>query len=94
MTTPSPLPWIKVDSSNLDAVAYDEMTKTLCVMFQNSGLYTYNAVDMDVYTSLVTAESVGRYLNTHIKPFHPYAKWDSEAGLVSDLEVRRRVKHG
>lgn len=80
------LTWQKVDSSNLEAVAYDEPSKTLAVQFQNGWLYTYHSVDMDVYTSLATAQSVGKYLNTHVKPFYPYAKWDGEESLVSYIE--------
>lgn len=72
------------DSSNVRQVFYHEPTSTVCVQFNNGGLYTYLGPTMDIYMGLVHAPSIGKYLNNVIKAF-PYTRWDSEADLVDYL---------
>lgn len=88
------LKWQKVDSSNIEAVAYDETTEILSVRFHNGGLYTYDAVDMEVFTSLVSAPSVGKFLNTVIKPFCQYNKWVSDIEALNYIHERKEIRHG
>jgi hypothetical protein len=82
----SALNWTKVDSSNVDSVAYDAGSETLCVKFQSGDLYSYKGVNMEIYTSLVYADSVGKYLSRVIKGVYPYLKHTSEADLLSDIK--------
>lgn len=84
------LVWTDVDSSNVQSVAFDEGTETLCVRFHNGGLYSYTTVDMEVYVDLVHAESVGVYLNQAVKGVYPYTKWFSEEELLADIDSRRK----
>ena len=79
------LVWTNVDSSNVQSVAYDDHTKTLCVRFLNGGLYSYNDVSHEVYTDLVHAESVGRYLNKYVKGFCSYTRFSSVQELEESL---------
>ena len=79
------LQWTKVDSSNVDAVAYDSGSETLCVRFRNGGLYSYSGVNMEIFTSLQYADSVGKYLNKVIKNVFPYQKWEDENAMVDHL---------
>lgn len=68
------LVWTDVDSSNVQSIAFEERTHTLCVKFTGGGLYTYSSVDMDVYVDLVHSASVGKYLANVIKARYGYLK--------------------
>lgn len=59
--------YVSVDSSSLDAVAYDEASSTLGVRFRNGSEYEYLAVPADVYLGILSAPSAGKYFNTHVK---------------------------
>jgi hypothetical protein len=57
-----------VQSSALEQVSYDEAAHTLCATFRESGrTYIYQDVPQDVYDSLLFAESLGCYFNSHIR---------------------------
>ena len=62
-----------VTSSNVVSVGYDEASETLEVEFKN-GVYQYYNVPKLIYEQMMSAESIGRFLNVHIKPAYPYAK--------------------
>lgn len=79
------LDWKTVDSSNVQRIAYDEGTCTLAVTFHNGGLYSYDHVDMEVFTDMQHAESVGKFLNAKVKPFHTYEKWKDQSSLEEHL---------
>jgi hypothetical protein len=57
-----------VDSSSVSSVGYDERSHTLEVEFRNGGVYDYLDVPAAEATRLRQADSLGRYLNTRIKP--------------------------
>lgn len=63
-----------VDSSNVEAVGYDEESSTLQVEFKNGGIYQYFDVTEDVFIGLRDADSVGRYLHANIKGIYRYSK--------------------
>lgn len=63
-----------VDSSNVEAVGYDEDSSTLQVEFKNGGVYQYFDVPEVVFIGLRDADSVGRYLNANIKGTYRYSK--------------------
>ena len=65
---------IAVESSNIAAVGYDETTKKLTVNFKNGSSYIYADVEKEKAQAIVGADSVGKYLNAHIKPHHPFEK--------------------
>jgi hypothetical protein len=62
----------KVESSNINLVAFG--TNKLYVQFKNGGLYQYNNVMQEDYNNLKNAESVGKFLNTSIKPNYEFEK--------------------
>jgi hypothetical protein len=55
-----------VNSSMLDAVAYDDATSTLRVRFKNGTEYEYSGVPAAVYHGLLKATSSGIYFNAHV----------------------------
>lgn len=83
------LNWTDVDSSNVQSIAYNEGSKTLAVLFRNGGLYSYDDVEETVYTDLVHAESVGKFLNQMIKGRYAYLRWFSEQELLEYMLPKR-----
>jgi hypothetical protein len=86
---PYPMPVMHpVDSSNLEAVGYDEEESLLYVAFapkRNTSrtLYRYFNVDSSVFSGLLSAESKGKYFHQNIRnEGYPYDKLD--IGLLSD----------
>jgi KTSC domain len=57
----------RVNSSNVAAVGYDEDSQTLQVEFNNGSTYQYFDVPKIVFDDLISAGSVGSYLNAHIR---------------------------
>ncbi len=58
-----------VASSHVESVGYDPETKVLRVSFLNHTTYDYRDVPEAIYTQLIEANSVGRFLAQHVKPF-------------------------
>jgi hypothetical protein len=65
---------IPVSSSNVAAVGYDPNTQTLQVEFNSGSIYQYFDVPQTIYEALISAESVGKFLNAQIKGYYRYAK--------------------
>ncbi len=72
-----PIPCIPVKSSNIVAVGYDVDSKTLAVQFKN-GTYHYPDVKPEVHAALVSADSVGRFFQEHIRGTYEGAKFEPE----------------
>lgn len=62
---------IPVTSSNVVSVGW--ANGTLEVEFK-SGIYRYLGVPEDVYVRMKAANSVGRFLNEHVKDVFPHSK--------------------
>jgi hypothetical protein len=78
--------WTKVESSNVEAIAFDDKTQTICVKFLNGGLYTYIGADQEIYMNFLHAPSFGKYLNNVVKAF-PFTRWDTEKDLLAHLNI-------
>ena len=65
---------VKVESSNLASVGYDEASQTLEVTFKNGATYAYSRVPASVHEALMAADSHGKYLNAQIKPRYAATK--------------------
>jgi hypothetical protein len=63
-----------VQSSNVAEVGYDPASMTLEVLFHNGSIYRYFDVPQAVYSELMSAASVGAYLNSQIKNQYRYAR--------------------
>jgi hypothetical protein len=62
-----------VQSSALEQVSYDEVGHTLCATFRETGrTYIYEDVPQEVYDSLLFADSLGAYFNSHIRDHFSY----------------------
>ncbi len=58
---------IKVESTNLDEVGYDETTLKLTIKFKNHSVYEYSNVPSYIYQGLMYAPSKGQYHAAYIK---------------------------
>jgi hypothetical protein len=65
---------IGVNSSNVEAIGYDETNQTLYVRFLNNSLYIYKGVPVGEFEGLKGASSVGSYLHRNIKNLYPYER--------------------
>jgi KTSC domain len=63
-----------VRSRSLTSAGYDERSRTLEVEFTNGSIYQYLDVPVGVYHELLAAESLGRYLNEHIRNRYRYLR--------------------
>lgn len=67
---------VQVKSTNLQAVGYDEQTKTLRILFQEGAMYDYFNVPASVHGALMEAESKGTFFQEHVIGKFKYAKVD------------------
>jgi hypothetical protein len=62
---------IKVDSSMIYAMGYDEQQQVLEVIFKRTGVYRYHNVPKEVYQQLLDADSKGSYMRDLIIDMYP-----------------------
>jgi hypothetical protein len=63
-----------VDSSTLKSVGYDKESRILEVEFHENKVYHYFDVPIDVFNSLVDADSIGAFLNKRVKTRFAFKK--------------------
>ena len=68
------LEMIYVDSSNIEAIGYDDDTQELHVQFLSVGLYIYSDVPREIFDYLMSAPSKGSFLNREIKGIYQFMK--------------------
>jgi len=64
--------WHPVNSSMLDAVAYDN--GTLHARYKGGKVYAHPGVPEFKFQSLIKSPSKGKFFNDQIKPHHPAKK--------------------
>jgi hypothetical protein len=65
---------ILVNSSDLRAVGYDPLSKTLEIEFRDDSIYQYISVSELVYNRLLNASSKGKFFHAFIKDKYSYGK--------------------
>jgi KTSC domain len=65
---------IYVDSSNVEAIGYDDDTQELHVQFVSSGYYVYNSVPRPVFDDLMNSPSKGSFINREVKNIYQFTK--------------------
>ena len=65
---------VYVDSSNIEAIGYDEGALELHVRFLSGACYIYHNVPQHVFDSLMQAPSKGSYLNREVKGIYTFTK--------------------
>ena len=61
-------------SSNIQKFTYEENFNELWVYFNNRTVYKYLDVPKEVYENFLKADSLGKFLNSDIKPNYKYEK--------------------
>jgi len=61
-----------VESSSVRSIGYER--GTLEVEFNNGGIYHYLEVPPQVHAALMSAPSIGTYVNKQIKKFYKYVR--------------------
>lgn len=66
----------EVESSMVKEVGYDFKTSTLGVVYNSSPnlMYKYSNVDKNIYSELLKANSVGKYLHKNVLGKYNYKK--------------------
>jgi hypothetical protein len=81
---------IDVKSSLLQAIGYDEASKTLLIEFKGKTegepgkVYKYNGVSQETFEKFRTAESHGKHFLKEIKPNHACTKVEPEKPDAED----------
>lgn len=57
-----------VVSSTVKAIGYSHNDETLRVEYLNGSVYDYPGVPNNIFVGLAVAQSIGSYINAHIKP--------------------------
>jgi len=65
---------IRVRSSNIASIGYDQETQTLEVEFLNGGIYQYFDVPWGAWLGFVGADSKGKYFAAQIKGNYRYSR--------------------
>jgi hypothetical protein len=65
---------IFVDSSNIEAIGYDDDTLELHVRFLSGRYYVYHEVPRQAFDGLMQAPSKGSFLNREIKGVYQFTK--------------------
>ena len=66
----------RMRSASVAAVGYDESRYELTVTFVSGDTYVYAMVPPSVHRELLAAESVGRFVNSSVKPTYPVRSAD------------------
>ena len=74
-----------VESSNINSVEYNDVSKSLLLEFKSGAFYEYDDVDSKTVEDMVSAESVGRFFNKNVKGVFNYRK-------VENLQTRDSCK--
>lgn len=61
-----------IESSQIAAIAFDDVSGVLQIDFQTGSRYWYHGVEKDVVKQLTEAESKGKFFSVRIKPNYPY----------------------
>ena len=65
---------IFVDSSNIEAIGYNDDTLELHVQFLSGSYYIYSDVPREVFDDLMNAPSKGSFLNREVKGIYQFTK--------------------
>ena len=63
-----------VDSSNINAVGFDEEAEAMLVEFNSGDTYQYEQVPEQVFRDLMDAKSIGSFFHTHVRGVYDFAK--------------------
>ncbi len=66
------------DSTALEGLSYDPLSRTLEIKFQNGRSYRYYLVPEAVYRTFLKANSFGEFFNTYIRDHYLYSEMPAQ----------------
>lgn len=63
-----------VTSSNIKAIGHDPQTNELHVQYHSGDTYIYSGVSAAKHEAALTADSIGKFINTNVKGAHQFRK--------------------
>ena len=63
-----------IDSSNIEAIGYDDDAQELHVQFLSGGYYIYHEVPRQIFDDLMLAPSKGSFLNREVKGVYQFTR--------------------
>lgn len=64
----------RIASSCLKDIGYDHDARVLMLEFQHGGVYRYSDVPPFIYEGLLSAPSLGRYFQRHVRGSYVFAR--------------------
>jgi KTSC domain len=64
--------WINVNSSCIEAIAFNQITSILSIRFNSGSIYEYDGVSLILFDSFLDANSKGHFFNKYIKEHYRY----------------------
>lgn len=64
----------KVSSNDIFSIGYNSFSNILEIEFNSGGIYQYFEVPNNIYTSLMSASSHGKFFHRYIKNIYRYRK--------------------
>lgn len=61
-----------VDSSVISKAEYCNQSDQMLITFKNGRIYMYDDVPRNVFDEMISAESVGRYFNSHVRNLYKF----------------------
>ena len=62
----------RVNSSDIDSVGYSDAKNIMLVRFKTGAFYEYHGISPEVYTALMSSQSIGKYFTSKIRGRYPY----------------------
>lgn len=66
--------FVKIDSSMIEEVGYDDEVEEFIVKFWNGSTYIYEGVSKSVYDEFLDSDSKGKFLHLKIKDHYSFRK--------------------
>ncbi|MGH9191258.1 MAG: KTSC domain-containing protein [Acidimicrobiales bacterium] len=71
---PAAMNRITVESSLVATAGYHDPSSTMELEFVDGGVYRYFVVPRSVFDALLTADSIGRFFQEHIRGVYPFER--------------------
>jgi hypothetical protein len=71
---PAAMNRIALESRTVASAGYDDPSATMEVEFVEGRVYRYFVVPRSVFDALLTADSVGRFFQEHIRDVYPFER--------------------
>ena len=78
---------VTVNSSNIATICYTPQNKTLSILFNRKTVYQYSKVPVEVFLTLIQAESVGKAFQELILNKYDFKRLANDGSIAYIVEV-------